>query len=349
MPSSGVLLCLASAAAFGAMGIFGKLAYGEGAGVGTLLSVRFAAAAILFWLLVVATGALPRLREASRRDLCSALALGVAGYSAQAGCYFAALQRLDASLLSLVLYTFPAIVTVAAIMLGRERASGRSAVALALVSAGLVLVLAGAATGALDPLGTALGLGAALVYATYILTSEGVAGRLGPLVVSALVCTGAAVTLTLGAVALGDLRPGDVSPAGFGWLAGLVVVSTVGAVALFFAGLARVGPTTASILSTAEPVTTVLLAFVVFGEALGAVQLAGGALVLGGVLVLTRRNTDDQSTGREGRPRGGRDSGSRACHRGGARPGRRHGLRDRPEHALGPIGVRPAGNHRGNG
>jgi drug/metabolite transporter (DMT)-like permease len=56
---------------------------------------------------------------------------------------------------------------------------------------------------------------------------------------------------------------------------------------LFFAGLARVGPTTASILATVEPVVTVLLAFLVFGETLGAVQLAGGALVLTAVVVLS--------------------------------------------------------------
>jgi drug/metabolite transporter (DMT)-like permease len=349
MPTSGVLICLASAAAFGAMGIFGKLAYGEGATVGTLLAIRFAAAAALFWLLVVGSGALDRLRGISRRDLGIALSLGAVGYSAQAGCYFAALDRLDASLLSLLVYTFPAIVTVAAVVLGRERASSRSAGALAFVTAGLVLVLAGAASGALDPLGASLGLMAALVYAAYILTSEGVAGRLGPLVLSALVCTGAAMTLTLGAALVGDLQPADVSVAGLGWLAGMTVVSTVGAVALFFAGLARVGSTTASILSTAEPLTAVLLAFLVFGEALTAVQLAGGALVLSGVLVLTRRNTDDRAVEGEGRARGGRDSGSRTCHRGGARPRRGHGVRNRPQHALVAVGVRPARDDRGHG
>ena len=130
MPRSGALLCLASAAAFGAMGIFGKLAYDEGASVATLLSIRFVLAAVLFWALAVATGAIRDLRALPWRDLGVALALGAVGYSAQAGCYFAALRRLDASLLSLVLYTFPAIVAVAAIVLGRERASRRAAAAL---------------------------------------------------------------------------------------------------------------------------------------------------------------------------------------------------------------------------
>ena len=76
------------------------------------------------------------------------------------------------------------------------------------------------------------------------------------------------------------------SAAGFAWLSALAVVSTVGAVALFFAGLRRLGPTAASILSTFEPVVTVVLAFVAFGESLGPAQLAGGALVLSAVLVV---------------------------------------------------------------
>ena len=286
MPSAGTLLCLASAAAFGAMGIFGKLAYDEGASVGTLLATRFLLAAALFWLFVVCSGGARNVRALSRRDIGLGLALGAVGYSAQAGGYFAALQRLDASLLSLLIYTFPTIVTVAAIALGRERANWRTALALALASAGLVLVLAGAAAGALDPIGAGLGLAAAIVYSGYILTSEGIARRVGPLALSTLVCTGAATTLALGGIAVGDLDPGSVSPAGFGWLAGIAVVSTVGAVGLFFAGLERVGPSAASILSTLEPVVTVGLAFAVFGESLGPVQLAGGALVLVAVLAV---------------------------------------------------------------
>jgi drug/metabolite transporter (DMT)-like permease len=225
-------------------------------------------------------------RALARRDVVFAVALGAVGYSAQAGCAFAALDRLDASLFSLLLYTFPVFVTVSAIALGREPASRRTAAALVLASTGLVLVLAGAAAGAPDPLGTTLALAAAVVYSAYILSSEGVSARVGPIVLSTLLCTGAATTLTLRGFASGDLDPGSVSLAGFAWLSGLAVVSTVRAIALFFAGLRRVGPTGASILSTLEPVVTVALAFVVFGESLGPAQLAGGALVLSAVLAV---------------------------------------------------------------
>jgi drug/metabolite transporter (DMT)-like permease len=340
MRSSGTLLCLGSGAAFGAMAVFGKLAYDGGATVGTLLAVRFVLAAILFWILVLAAGGAREVRALRGRDVGVGLALGAGGYAIQAGCYFTALERIDASLLSLLLYTFPAMVAVAAVALGRERLDGRRLAALGLASGGLALVVAGAGTGALDPLGTALGLGAAVVYSTYILVSESVVERVRPSVLSALVCSGAAISLTAGSAFLGELRPDELTLAGWGWLACLAVVSTVAAVSLLFAGLRRVGPTTASILSTVEPVVTVVLAYLVFGELLGIVQILGGVLVIAAVLALAgARSTSEKElrdewtidgqdrAGQRGYPR------RRPWHRGRAWRGGRDGVRDRAEHA----------------
>src|SRR3954453_4242009 len=287
MRSSGTVMCLLSGAAFGAMAIFGKLAYGEGATVGTLLAVRFSLAAVVFWAIGLAAGGRVReLRGLGRRDAGIAIGLGACCYALQAGCFFAALTRIDASLLSLMLYTYPTIVAVAAVALGRERIARRRVAALALASAGLVCVVAGAGTGAIDAVGAVLGLTAACVYTTYILVGEGVAGRMAPMTLSAIVCTGAAVSLTAGGSLLGEFRPGALSVAGWGWLVCLGGVSTVAAISLFFAGLRRVGPTPAWILSTVEPVVTVALAAVVFGELLSPVQIAGGMLVIAAVPVL---------------------------------------------------------------
>jgi drug/metabolite transporter (DMT)-like permease len=279
-------MCLGSGAAFGAMAIFGKLAYDDGATVGTLLAVRFVIAALLFWALVVAGGVAHEVRALSGRDAGTGLAMGACGYAIQAGLYFAALERIDASLLSLVLYTFPAMVAAAAVALGRERLDGRGLSALGLAFGGLALVVAGAGAGALDSLGASLGLGAAIVYSTYVMVSDGIVARVRPRVLSALVCTGAAVSLTAGSALLGELDLGALTVAGWGWLACLAVVSTVASISLFFAGLQRVGPITASILATVEPLVTVVLAFLVFGETLGPVQVIGGGLVVTAVLVL---------------------------------------------------------------
>lgn len=276
----GTLLCLASAAAFGAMAIFGKFAFDAGIGVVTLLFLRFAIATPVFWLLLAGRRTLA---NTPPRAILAALALGGIGYATQAGLFFAALERLDASLLSLLLYTYPTFVTVAAIALGRETPSRRRIGALLVSSGGVTLVLAGASSGSFDLAGVAMAVGAALTYTAYILICDTVPVESLPL--SALVTTGAAITFGIAAAVTGSLDTGFESE-GWLWLGLIALVSTVTAIALFFAGMRRVGPSMAAILSTVEPPVTVGLAYLAFGEAMTAVQLAGGALVLVAVVAL---------------------------------------------------------------
>lgn len=286
VPALGALMCVLAAISFGAMGVFGKLAFEEGSTVGTLLSVRFLVAAALLWAVLACTGRLESVRRLTRRDLGLGLLLGAIGYGISAGAFFVALDRMDASILALVVYTYPTIVAVAGIVLGREVASRRTGLALGLTFGGLVLILAGAASGSLDGLGTILGVISGSAYGVYILCSTGIASRVDPMVLATLVCTGAAITLTAASGAAGELRPQDLSLAGAGWLAAIAVLSTVGAIALFFAALRRIGPTAAAILQTFEPVATVTLAAAAFGESLGPAQLIGGAVVLFAVLIV---------------------------------------------------------------
>ena len=86
----------------------------------TTLLVRFALAGAIFALILRFSGGWAKLRALPRRVFVhTGLALGAAGYSLQSGLYFAAIGRLDVSTVSLLLYTYPAFVTVGAIALGR--------------------------------------------------------------------------------------------------------------------------------------------------------------------------------------------------------------------------------------
>ena len=71
-------------------------------------------------------------------------------------------------------------------------------------------------------------------------------------------------------------------------IAGIVIVSTIIPVTTFLAGLERIGPTNAAMLSTIEPIITVFLATVLFGDKLAPIVLAGGILILIAVVILTR-------------------------------------------------------------
>jgi drug/metabolite transporter (DMT)-like permease len=279
-------MILASAVAFGALGVFGKLAFDAGVGVVTLLFVRFSVAAAVLWAGTLRSRS--ALAGTGARTVLAALALGAIGYAMQAGLFFAALTRMDASLLSMVLYTYPAMVTAAAMVLGRETLSRRRIGALLVSSSGVALVLLGAGASGFDWLGAAMGIGAALTYSGYILVSDHVTVDVPALPLSALVTTGAAVTFGVTGLATGSLDTG-FGAEGWAWLTAIALVSTVTPVLLFFGGLRRVGASMAAILSTLEPPTTVLLAFVAFGESPTVVQLSGGALVLAAVVALQQR------------------------------------------------------------
>jgi drug/metabolite transporter (DMT)-like permease len=292
------------------MPIFGKFAYEAGVSPSELLLVRFILAAALLALLLLTRPGLrrtnpdpartepPNGRVLSRGQVVAiAVGLGAVGYAAQAGLYFSALQRMDASLLSLILYTYPVLVTVAAVLLGRDRLTLARFAALAAASGGVLLVLLGASGVSFDPTGAALAFGAAIVYTMYILVSDTVVHRLSPVVLSTLVMAGAALTLGAGA-ALSDGIALDFEPWGWFWLACIAVVSTVLAMLAFFAGLRRTGPSTTAILSTFEPVVTTALASLTLGESLNAVQLIGGVLVLASVVVLQLRGARWSSTSR---------------------------------------------------
>ena len=278
---SGVLLCLLSAAAFSSSTIFGRLALENGVGVLTLLALRYGGAIFLFWGLVwLARQPLP-----GQNAVLRVLGLGAVLLAGQAAFFYSALARLDAGLCVLLLYTFPAIVAIGSVAIGRERPSRRKAAAILVATIGTGLVLLGDAHLRGDGVGVALGLASALTAAAWVLVSDRVLTGMPPLTVSALVSTGAAIALwavglTIGAIEL------DFGPVGWGAIVGTVLISTVLAISTSMAGIARVGPTVTSVLLTAEVPLAVTWAILLLGERLHAIQAIGGCLIVAAVLIL---------------------------------------------------------------
>lgn len=282
------------------MAIFGKFAYADGMEPATLLLLRFALSAATLWLLVLGQRTRsPRVRaegRTRRNILLTAVGLGALGYSTQAGFYFGALDRMDASVLAIVFYTFPVFVTLGAVALGRDRLTVGRAVALAVAVAGTGLVVLGGAGLSFPLAGTLMAFGAAVTYTAYILVADSIVDRIQPLFLSAMVMTGAAVTTGLRTVLTGGVSL-DFAPSAWLWLGCLVLISTVLAMGLFFAGLHRTGPSSAAILSTFEPVVTAALAALLLAETLSGLQLLGGLLVLVAVVVLQMRGGERPGRG----------------------------------------------------
>jgi drug/metabolite transporter (DMT)-like permease len=275
-----VLLAGVSAASFGVMPVLTKIAYKDGASPLGVLSIRFAASGLILLVLARLAGqALPR-----GRSLLAVAALGGVGYVLESACYFLALQRTSAGLTALLLYVYPALVVLLSAAVAR-RAPTRATIAL------VVLALVGTALtigrpGGGQVLGVVLGLSAALSYSVYIVVSAHVVTGLAPLAVSGVVMSAAG--LVDGAAAL-VVHPGvPTHPHGWFALGGVALFGSVVAVWAFFEGLRRLGPSDTAVVSTLEPVVSVVAGAVVLGEAFGGWQVAGAVLVLTAVVALAR-------------------------------------------------------------
>jgi drug/metabolite transporter (DMT)-like permease len=262
------------------MAIFARYAYAGGADVLGVLIARFTLAGAILTAIMVAT----RRPWPRGRPLGVAILMGAIGYVGQSVCYFAALNHASAGLVALLLYAYPTLVCLLAAAFLHERLTRRRLVLLALSFAGIALTLGG---GHGTATGIALGLGAAAFYSVYIVIGARELATTDALASTTVVCLSAAATLLV----VSFFREPHFPGVWWGWAAvgAVAVVSTVVAIVAFFAGLKRVGPAVASIASTLEPVVTVALAWVVLGESLSAIQIAGGALVLAAAVSLARK------------------------------------------------------------
>ncbi len=194
-------------------------------------------------------------------------------------------ERAPVALVSLLYFLYPLLVAVGAALLYREPITRRRGVLLALALAGVALTI-GLPEEA-NWAGTLLGLVAGLCVAGAVLSSQRLmrGEGLSPIALSALMFTSPALLLVL----LLPVRTPDftVPSEAWVWALGAVFVAAVFPIALFYTGVERVGASTAGLLSTAEPLVTVLLAYVVLDESLTGVQLAGGALIVASVAALS--------------------------------------------------------------
>ena len=276
---TGIILIAISAASFGTLAIFGRYAYAENIDTFTLLFLRFGfSASFMTMMLILRKEPFPR-----GRILAQLIGMGGIGYAGQSFLYLTAIKYASAGLVALLLYLYPFFVAILSMIFLQEKLTRVKAFALALALCGTALTV-GPVSG--QPIGAIMAIVAALGYSIYIIVGANVMKHVSPFQSSTVIFASASVVYGLLTFTNGIHLP----QTNFGWLliAGIVVVSTIIPVTTFLAGLERIGPTNAAMLSTIEPIITVFLATVLFGDKLAPIVLAGGVLILIAVVILTR-------------------------------------------------------------
>jgi drug/metabolite transporter (DMT)-like permease len=305
-PSSqalGILLVVVSACGFGSGALLVQPLYAAGMATLVVLFWRFASAAAASWLFLLASS---RRRDAMARlpwrGTIVLLLLG-ALYVGNSYTYIASLEVVPIALSSIITYIYPAIVAVLALRFVRRLPGKRAWVALGMSLLGVALAVGGVPEGGMPPLwGLALAIASPVIYAAWIVLQARLTGDRpegippgdaetalaapDPAAAAALMTTATAgvyAVLTLGSGA--SLSPADVPAQSWLPLLGLGLVATALAIQAFYAGVTRIGGARAALISTVEPIYTIALAAILFDERLTEMQVVGGILVLGAVLL----------------------------------------------------------------
>jgi drug/metabolite transporter (DMT)-like permease len=293
----GSLFVLLGAFGFSAKAVLIKLAYGYSHQLDAITLMVLRMAISLPFFLVVAlwsandSAKTNEAQHLNRQDWLMILGLGILGYYIASLLDFAGLQYISAGLERLILFLYPTFVVLFTAVLQRRTINRHQALALALSYAGMILVFvdnmeAMASSGLL--MGSALVFCSAIAFAFFLMGSGMMVKRIGSTRFTAYSMTVACLATGLHFVIQHGVKLLNL-PESIYWLALIMAIfSTVLPAFLMNAGIRRIGAGSASIISSTGPIGTLALAFLLLGETLTPAQLAGTALVLVGVYVVSR-------------------------------------------------------------
>jgi len=295
----GSILVLVAAASLGSLGVLGKIAYGQGLTIATVLALRFTIGSTAFFSILGITETWKRATCAKRdskstqplailrgRKLYIGIALGTLGYGVMSGLFFWGLRYMSPGMVAITFYTYPIFVILISSAVLREKITKYTVIALLLAFCGVTLIT-GLDRANADPRGVMIVLASALIFAAYVTVSRAVLAEVDARVLTAHVLPSAALTFIIYGSLTSQLSfPSTMN----GWITGILlgVVATAIPVFAFLAGLSRIRATHASILMTFEPVVAVLLASALLRDPISWVTVVGGSLVLAATVLIHR-------------------------------------------------------------
>lgn len=288
----GITLLVFISIVFGSNHIAARFAFEHGANVATAVAFRSSAALVFVLVLLLANRVSFALPAGTRlRGVLIGLLLMLQSY-----CIFSAVARIPVALALLSFNTYPIVIALLAWWFDGERPTRRTLIAMPVALAGLALALdaggwsgVGAAgfAGRWDEIGVGVlfGCGASFSFsaALYLTTRwlKDVDGRLRTLLATGTI---AAVALAGGALTSAFALPVD----GTGWLA-LVLMGLFysAAVTSLFVVLPRIGVVNNSAALNFEPVAVLAMGWVLLGQTMAPLQIAGAAIVVGAIVALS--------------------------------------------------------------
>jgi drug/metabolite transporter (DMT)-like permease len=288
---AGLLLAIGGVVFFSLRPIFIKLAYAHVTDPITLLALRMVFSVPFFIAAALWVRSGVEHRPLAGRELAAVVGLGILSYYAASFLDFLALQYIPAGLGRLLLFTYPTIVVLLSAALLGKRVTAREVVALVVTYAGLMLVFAHSLDGEQRDfwLGAGLAFASSLCYALYLVAGAEVITRVGSVRFTAYAMSAASAACILQFLLLRPISALDLPAPVYGYAIAMAVLSTAVPVFMTSEALRRVGANTVAIIGALGPVTTIVFGWLGLEETMTPLQLAGSALVMVGVVVISLR------------------------------------------------------------
>jgi drug/metabolite transporter (DMT)-like permease len=284
----GVCFALLAAVGFSAKAILVKLAYLDRVDAVTLLALRMAFS-VPFFIGVALWVRRQHVEPLSRHDRFLVLVLGLVGYYLSSLLDFLGLQTISAGLERLILFLYPTMTVILSALLYR-RAIGKSVMAaMAVCYAGIALVFVhdvGTMQGGIV-LGASLVFASTLSYSVYLVGAGHAIARIGAARFTAYAMIVATTASVLQFAFTHPLHALEVPARVVGLALAMAIFSTLLPVFLLSHAIRRIGSGNTSLIGSIGPVSTLLMAYVFLQESLSPLQVAGSALVLAGVLIVS--------------------------------------------------------------
>jgi drug/metabolite transporter (DMT)-like permease len=244
------------------------------------LGLRFGIAGVALVALLV-VGRRPVMPEPGER--ARVLLFGAVGYAVESAFFYSGLARGTAAAVTLLFYSYPAVVTVANLVITRRRPAPQVVVALTLAAGGAGAIAAGSGNVDITSTGIAFSLAAAASFALYLLAGDRLLHRTDSMRIAAGTAVGASASLLTFAAVAGEINV----PAERWWQFLIYGAATASAFAFMFAALRRLGSQRTSVLLTLEAVFAIVLAAIFLDEGLGLTQALGGTCVLAAGVIIS--------------------------------------------------------------
>lgn len=275
----GLLYSFVSAASFASLAIFIKLGYDNGLTTQQMLFYRFAFAAgfMIVFLLIKQ----PKSLKPTKNLIKKSAITGAFLYTAQSFCFFSSIKYVSPSVTELLLYLYPAFVTLLASAIFKEKLSFFKFMYMLLVIFGFVFIFNDALHSKLRLLGVIFGVTAMIIYSVYLIVIQQFLRDESPLALTFYTIVFAALAFSL----IFHPKIGLMSFKQLEIIISLSLISTVIAIAFLFASIEIVGSSLTSIFSSFEPVITIFLSMVVLDIGMNIYQIIGAVLILSGVFL----------------------------------------------------------------